>query len=272
MSYDTPEGSVSDAQPYFLYLFDNGIKPVRLTSDATRLQRTIGGTPYWFEKSPVRHGNLEQTGSIEKSSVEFTFPLSDKFARSLLPAASEITTVTVWRGHHTDLTDTLRVVWKGRVVGAMSAAQSIEVVSESIFTSLRRPGCRARYQRTCRHALYHQGCNLDKADFAVAATVTAIDGLALTIPVADDQPDGEYKAGMIEYAGAFGFFSAHVGQVCTLLNPLPGLNDATLPVSVTIYPGCDLSVPRCNDRFDNIENNGSFPFMPDENPFSISIV
>lgn len=272
MSYDTPEASVSDGQPYFLYLFDNGIEPVRLTSDATRLQRTVGDTAYWFEKSPIRHSDLEQNGSIEKASVDFAFPLSDKFARSLLPAASAITTVTIWRGHHTDLSEELRVVWRGRVVGTKDTGLSIAVSAESVFTSLRRPGCRARYQRTCRHALYFDGCNLDKADFEVAATVTAIDGLVLTIPVADDEPDGEYKAGMIEFNGAFGFFVSHVGQTCTLLNEVPGLADATLPVSVKIYPGCDLSITRCSERFDNVGNNGSFPFMPDENPFSISIV
>ncbi len=268
MSYDTPEGSVANGQPYFLYLFDNGIDPARLTSDPAPLVRM----DETFKISPIRHSELEQTGSIEKSSVDFTFPISDPFARSLLPSATAITTVTIWRGHHTDLTDELRVVWRGRIVGSKSTRQSIALSGESVFTSLRRPGCRARYQRTCRHALYFDGCNLDKADFEVAATITAMDGLILTIPVADAADDGEYKAGMLEFEGAFGFFSSHVGEICTLLNPLPGLEDATLPITVKIYPGCDLSLTRCNDRFDNVLNNGGFNDMPDENPFSISIV
>lgn len=271
MSYDSVEISVDDAQPYFLYQFDDGITQTRFTSDPENLMRLS----LEFEACSISHGELEQNGTIEKSMVDFTFANSSQFARSLRPAAARVTTVTMWRGHHTDLSEELRVVWKGRIVGAKDVGDTIVLGAESVFTSLRRPGCRARYQRTCRHALYHTGCNLDKADFAVPALLTSLDGLTMTVPVAANETPGEYKAGMIEYNGVLGFIASHSGEDLVLLNEMPGLQDAFDAegvLSVILYPGCDLSAHRCNYRFNNIENNGAFPFMSDDNPFDHSII
>ncbi|TGV29281.1 hypothetical protein, partial [Mesorhizobium sp. M8A.F.Ca.ET.142.01.1.1] len=76
MSYDTPESSVDQGQPYFLYLLDNGVSPVRLTSDAAKIladPEGIGSDQTWLP-SPIAHADIEQTGNIEKNSVELTFP------------------------------------------------------------------------------------------------------------------------------------------------------------------------------------------------------
>ncbi|MGX1259792.1 phage BR0599 family protein [Sinorhizobium fredii] len=271
MSYETFEASVDAGSPYFLYLFDNGLAPTRLTSEPEALNR-MGET--WVP-SPVAHGSIEQTGEIEKSSLDLTFPLSDAFARTFLTPAAAITTVTIWRGHREDVTETLRVVWKGRAVGAKDRGNEIVVSVESVFTSMRRTGCRARYQRTCRHALYYPGCNLDRADFEVAGTVTAVDGLVLTIPAAAGAPDGDYAAGIVNFGGVMGFVARHVGNQVTLLTAIAGLADAVAAngsAAVLLAPGCNLTRSRCNSRFNNGLNFGGFDRMPDNNPFSISIV
>jgi uncharacterized phage protein (TIGR02218 family) len=271
MSYDTPESSVDQGQPYFLYLLDNGVTPVRLTSDPVTLTR-MGED--WLPSS-IAHADIEQTGNIEKNSVELTFPLSDTYAKTLLTPASEVTTVTVWRGHHTDLSEELRSVWKGRIVDAKSAKQNIKISVESVFTSMRRPGCRARYQRTCRHALYFPaGCNLNIADFEVAATVTVANGLVLTIPAAASQPDGYYKAGVVDFDGLFGWIGDHTGGTITLIGIIDGLADyvtAHGSAPVSIAPGCDLSETTCANKFSNSLNYGGFKNMSDNNPFSQSI-
>ncbi|RVA08571.1 DUF2163 domain-containing protein [Mesorhizobium sp. M7A.F.Ca.US.002.01.1.1] len=270
MSHDTVEASIDDGQPYFLYLLDNGVKPVRLTSEPEKLTR-MGQD--WLP-SPIAHGDVEQTGNIERQSVELTFPLSDAYAKALQTPASEITTVTIWRGHHTDPTNELRVVWKGRFVSIKSARQKITIKVESVYTSLRRPGCRARYQRTCRHSLYFPGCNLDIADFTAAATVSAADGLVLTIAEAAAQPDGYYKAGVVNYGGLYGWIGEHVGDTITLIGVIDGLAEAVADagtVAVGIAPGCDLSETTCAAKFGNFLNYGGFKNMSDNNPFSQSI-
>jgi uncharacterized phage protein (TIGR02218 family) len=181
----------------------------------------------------------------------------------------------MYRGHHTDLSDELRVIWKGRVVGAKSGKQTIKATIESIFTSLRRTGCRVRYQRTCRHALYFDGCNLNIDDFKTAATVTAITGNVLTVPLADDEQDGFYKSGIVIFDGLYGWISNHTGSALTVILPVPGLADyvtANGSASVFIAPGCDLARATCETKFNNEENFGGFPYMPDNNPFSQSII
>lgn len=269
--YDDIEASVDQGEPYFLYLFDNGVSQVRLTSDLDELARL---DEIW-QPSPIIHADIEQTGNIERNSVELTFPLSDAYARTLLIPASEVTTVTIWRGHHTDPSNELRVVWKGRVVPSKSTKQNIKISVESVFTSMRRPGCRARYQRTCRHSLYFPGCNLNVDDFKVAATVTAADGLTLTIPEAADQANGYYKAGVVIYDGLFGWIGAHAGSTITLTGGVVnGLNEAVEAngsADVFIAPGCDLSQEVCAARFTNHLNFGGFKNMSDDNPFSQSI-
>ncbi|MEY9717851.1 putative phage protein (TIGR02218 family) [Sinorhizobium fredii] len=271
MSYDAYETSVDTGSPYFLYLFDNGVTPERLTSEPEALTR-VGES---WTPSPVSHGDLEQTGDIEKSSLDLTFPLSNSFARTFLTPAAAITTVTIWRGHRDDMTETLRVVWKGRAVGAKDRGNEIVVSVESVFTSMRRTGCRARYQRTCRHALYFPGCDLDRAAFEVAGTVTSVDGLVLTIAAAAAAADGDYAAGIVNFGGVMGFVARHVGNQVTLLTAIAGLAEtvaANGSATVLLAPGCNLTRSRCNSRFNNGLNFGGFDRMPDNNPFSISIV
>lgn len=270
MSYDTPESSVDQGQPYFLYLFDNGVTPARFCSDPVTLTK-MGED--WLP-SPVAHADIEQTGNIEKNSNELTFPLSDVYAKTLLTPANEVTSVTVWRGHHTDLSEEHRVVWKGRVVNAKSGKQNIKITVESIFTSMRRPGCRARYQRTCRHALYFAGCDLNVDDFKTAGSVSAISGLQLTVSAAALQPDGYYKAGLVVFNGLYGWVGVHVGDKLTLIGAVDGLADyfaANGSVPIDIAPGCDLSESTCATKFGNFLNYGGFKNMSDNNPFSQSI-
>ncbi|TIW26174.1 MAG: DUF2163 domain-containing protein [Mesorhizobium sp.] len=279
MSYDTPDRSVDNGKPYFLYLFNNGVaEPTRLTSSAAPIfadPEATGSDKTW-KPSPIMHADIEQTGNIERNSVELTFPLSDPYARTLLKPASEITTVTIWRGHHTDPDGELRVRWKGRVVDGISAKQIIKVPVESAYTSMRRPGCRARYMRTCRHALYFPGCNLNVDDWVIPATVSAMTGgLGLTVAEAAAEADGFYKAGLVIYDGIYGWVGGHTGNQLTLIGEIPGLADqvaAAGTAPVLIAPGCDLTDgPNGCLKFANWLNYGGYKYMSDSNPFSQSI-
>lgn len=277
MTYATPENSTDDGAPYFLYLFNNGVTKHRFTNDAdTKLaDPEETGTPQKWYKSSIAHTEIEQTGNIERNSVDITFPLSDAYARTLLKPASEVTTVAIWRGHHTDPDGELEVFWKGRIVDTTDSKLNIKVTVELASTSMRRPGCRARYMRTCRHALYFSGCNLNLDDWKIPATVSAAAGLVLTIAAAAAQPNDYYKAGLVIFDGLYGWIGSHVGSTITLIGEIEGLADkvaAAGSAAVEIAPGCDLSTgPNGCAKFDNFLNFGGFEFLPDSNPFSSSI-
>jgi uncharacterized phage protein (TIGR02218 family) len=189
-------------------------------------------------------------------------------------------TLTIFRGHEQVLGETV-AHWKGRVVGAEVEGQRILLSCESILSTLRRAGVRAKYQRLCRHALYGRGCGLDIALSWLTGTVTAIanGGSTVTIPEAASAPNGWYRGGVLRFGLQLGFITGHSTETITLSRPMPELAAALampefdpdtgepLPILADIAPGCDLRAATCAAKFGNLENFGGFPAIPGRNPF-----
>lgn len=281
MTYASIESSVAEGRPYFLYQFVEGDNVWRFTSRATVwTSAASGGTEITWEPAAVAHGDVVQTSEIERGRLELTWPLSHPFARRFLaPLGNDPVTLTIFRSHEQVLGETV-AHWKGRVVGAEVEGQRILLQAESIFSTLRRAGVRAKYQRLCRHALYGRGCGLDIALHWLTGTVTAISGtgLSVTIPEAAAEPDGWYRGGVLRFGMHLGFITGHAGAHLTLSRPMPELAAALaapeidletsdpLPVLADIAPGCDLRAATCAAKFGNLLNFGGFPEIPGRNP------
>lgn len=281
MTYTTIETSPAEGRPYFLYQFVESDQVWRFTSRASAWTSAgSGGTEITWEPAAVAHGDVVQTSEIERGRLELTWPLSHPFARRFLaPLGNAPVTLTIFRGHEQVLGETV-AHWKGRVVGAEVEGQRILLQAESIFSTLRRAGVRAKYQRLCRHALYGRGCGLDIALHWLTGTVTAISGtgLSVTIPEAAAEPDGWYRGGVLRFGMQLGFITGHAGAVLTLSRPMPELATAfstpeidpdtgePLPVLLDIAPGCDLRAATCAAKFGNLLNFGGFPEIPGRNP------
>ncbi len=233
----------------------------------------------------IGRSEVEQGAEINRANINLTVARDNPVGAIYLARTPDHhATVTLFR-QESELegspdTETL-VYWKGRISGAKAGGSQIEISCESVFTSLRRFGLRARYQRGCRHALYHRGCNLNREDFAVdVARVTAISGVNITVPEAALQADGWYIGGMIELDGVFRFVVNHVGTTLTLQRVWEDLAEAVANsgygynygyfyggLSVRIYPGCDRSRATCESKFNNLDNYGGFDWIPMRNPF-----
>lgn len=162
------------------------------------------------------------------------------------------------------------VIWRGRLVTVKPDTKHINLIFESVFTSLRIPGLRKRFQRSCPYVLYGKGCNLDKANFAVNGAITETNGLILTIPEAALNEDGFYSGGVIEDSGGkTRFITNHVGDQITLVRELIGLS---LSSDIILHPGCDRIIETCDVKFSNSDNFGGFPFIPIKNPFGGSSI
>ena len=282
MTYATLETSRAVGRPYFLYQFVEGDEVWRFTSRATAwISAGSGGTSITWEPAAVAHGDVVQTSEVERGVLELTWPLSHPFAgRFLAPMGNLPVTLTIFRGHEQVLGETV-AHWKGRVMGAEVEGARILLNCESIFSTLRRAGVRAKYQRLCRHALYGRGCGLDIAGHWQTGTVSAIaaGGAVVTIPEAADHPDGWYRGGVLRFGLQLGFVISHAGPVLTLSRPMPELVAALgtpaidpetgdpLPLLVDIAPGCDLRAATCAQKFGNLLNFGGFPEIPGRNPF-----
>lgn len=227
-----------------------------------------------YEPRTLKRAVVEVKNELTKASLEITMSLDNPFAqRHLSTTVDSVVTLTIFQ--QTDATT--NVVWKGRMIKVKPEGKSIKFVFESIFTSLRRFGLRARYQKACRHTIYQGtpgvGCGVDKATFAYEDDVASLDGVTLTMTDLSLFPDGRFSGGMIETLddNVFRFVVAHTGNVLTLSRPydhLQQLVDDASPalVAIKVYPACRNNMDDCLNLFDNLDNYGGFPWIPSRNP------
>lgn len=268
MTYSTYENSLDSGTPIELYEFVQGSNRWNYISGADSIVR-LGQT---YTPMPVSRDRIKQTSDIFKDSLKLSFPRDDPFASQFLGFAPEdVTTVTVLRGHVGDPDNEFIVYWKGRVVGAKASGNEINVECESVFTSIKRPGLRARFEYGCRRTLYLKGCNVNRELYKHEGEVLSIaNGLVVAVGGAALQPAGFYTGGMLVAPdGTPRFITAHSGDQVTMARPLPGLVGG---MTVALYPGCDHLLGTCKNKFNNLDNFGGFPFIPGRNPFDGSSI
>ena len=238
-----------------------------------------------YTSTAIGRDESEQKNELSKANLTVTVSLDNPMGRRWLKTSVDaIVGLTLFRK---DI-DTGNVVvgWKGRLASVKPNEKSIQLIFESVFTSLRRPGLRARYQRSCPHVLYGNGCNAAKEDFAVSGQVSNVSGTTVVMPVAATFPNGWFTAGMIEAPdGTMRFITAHSGDTLTLIRPLDSLSEAFAKqgygqgygygyggLVARIFPGCDRTTATCSAKFNNLNNFGGFPFIPTKNPFGGSSI
>lgn len=261
-TYSNLETSAHGGRPVELFRFAYGSQ-VRTYSSGPEIE--YNGEIY--AAFPIGRDNMQQTKELHKSPLEVLIPRTSELSLLYLAGNPEhVITLTVFR-LHVGASDGPVVYWKGRIVSVdWPDTATASLKCESVFTSLKRPGLRARYQRMCRHALYSEQCGVDKATYAVPGTISAINAArtVLTVTAADALDDGWFTGGMVETpSGGFLFVTGHAGSSLTLANSCAlAVSDA-----VTLYPGCARNRETCNERFNNILNFGGWPWIPLRNPF-----
>lgn len=266
-TYAELENSAYGGQPVELFRFVHGAIVLTYTTGDTVL--VYNGETY----SPLatgRDGDMTVSSEPNKTEVNVVLPIGNDVSQLFLTGFPEqVVSLTIFRWHYG--ADAPEIYWKGRVVSASWNVGQALLSCESIFTSIKRTGLRARYQRGCRHALYNHGCGLNMAVFGVAGTVDAIGSSLKTVSVsaAAGLDAGYFSAGMIQAKGVLRFVLLHSAANLTLASPIPGL---AVGDAVTLYPGCDHSRTTCRNKFNNILNYGGFPWIPTDNPFSGSVV
>lgn len=227
-----------------------------------------------YEPASISRTEAEVKNEISKSNIDVQIPLTNEVAiRWMQDNGEKIVSLTIFER---EKNGTVNVVWKGRLSSILPDMTAVTLKMESIFTSMRRPGLRARYQRSCRYALYGRGCALDPADFEIDASVSAAVGRTFTIAAAATQPDGYFVGGMLRAGdGTLSYVTAHVGNQITLQRLSFTLTTDVsegFPFDVKLYPGCDHSRATCDEKFDNLLNYGGFDFIPIKNPLGGSSI
>lgn len=251
-----------------LYKITIGSQEWRFTNSSKPQNYDSGDGSRVYEPIPITRSIVEQKNTISKANITVTIPIDHALSILLLTSYSEqIIGLTVF----TNSGGITEVTWKGRMAAIKPGDAYLEISFESIFTSLRRPGLRAKYQKTCRHTIYGDNCGVDIEDFREAATVSSITGTSLVIPEAATFNDNYFTGGIISTSDdVMTMIVKHTGTAIELQRISYDLKSKFDQVgsglSVSLFPGCARNRSDCLNRFNNILNFGGFSWIPKKNP------
>ena len=245
----------------------------RFTRGPDAWYMTSGAVEYMFEENlyspvPLKRSAVRIKNELSKENLTIELPITHPLAMSYLTGMpNRMLGLTLFRIDN----NSARTLWKGRLVAHEVVKTQAVLRFESIFTSLRRPGLRARYQRPCRHVVYSPGCRVLLEDKEVVGVCDNVSGYTLTIPEAAAFDDGYFRGGLLRQPdGTLLTITTHVGdQITVSWDPSNTRTVVTADgfADVFIYPGCDLSRATCDTVFGNILNYGGFSWIPSRNPF-----
>lgn len=283
MSYDAIENSIDRGEPVnlFEFIYGDGQGDVYRYASFAALTETVTFAGKTWEPAPIRHGDITNTGGLDRSNVDISMPVTLEIVKMFRVAPpSRPVQVRIWRGHPFD--DDFKLIWSGRALGPKWEDNEVTFAAEPVSTSLLRIGLRRFYQYGCPHVLYGPMC---KADRAAHTAKGVVDSTPSTILVAVDlqAPLNDVGAGTL-VGGVFrltlpdgrrslrSIIAASPGAVAgryvlRLMTVMPELADG-MPVEVSM--GCAHNFQVCRDRFNNTPNYGGFPNIPTKNPFQSS--
>lgn len=265
--FNTRENANYTGEPVALYEFRRG-SAIRCYASCDQ-DVTAGGRVY--AATPIADAGMNQKGTAVTDVFEISAPSDIEIAGWFANAPPTDTIYIVVRRFHYGDSESV-IMWLGQVVSVEQLSDDNAMIRcQAVSVSLKRGGLRLSWQRGCPHALYDQNCQVVKATFAQAVTVTEIFVDKITISP-NHLGDGQFwPGGMIEWTVETGVVEKRlierVDTVSGFIYPFGFLNGFTVGMGITIYPGCKRTSSWCDGFFRNIENYGGFPFMPNRSPY-----
>ena len=166
----------------------------------------------------------------------------------------------------------VRLIHTGRVLGrhVKLSGKNREAIlkSEPLITAQKRPAIREKSGKTCPYVLYDPfTCKATQTP--VFGTITAINGVVLTVDGAEAVAGNDLVGGYIETFEEKRMIVGHSGQTVTIHTVMQGLETGD---AATMYIGCNHTTSDCERLHDNIPDFGGEPFIPSKNPHDRRIV
>lgn len=279
------QGSVQEGKPLTLVKISTPGQTWYLTSADTDVVHDLNT----YVPSAFKLSTIEEVTDVEKATLTLTVP-SDHALRDILNynGYGRIFNLTVFERHH--LIEGFTIRWKGRVINIELTGGELQILTESVFTSLRRLGVKRRTSNLCPHSLYSEECGVDKEKFAFTYTIIAEDfdfsylsvsqqvftGLPGHVP--SDSYSGQLDSGYLQFTvgGVLQKVSMESRKINTdttsFFKKLPRNLGLSVGGSVKFYPACGKTALSCKVIFHNIDNYGGLLFVPAKNPFNGSAV
>lgn len=249
-----------------LYAFQSATATFHLTPHEFAVD--LGGQAY--ASAALSRSALALGAEAAKTALHLRLPPDQALVSHLLASAitGQVTTLTLRLARHDGIGWAISGTrWVGRVLGVEIADDLAQVACESAQVSLKRIGLRRLYSRQCTHVLYSDACGAQPV--AHSATVQSVAGRRVAL-VGGTPPAllAALPGGLLQLAsGARHMIVGADAAGVELLAPLQ------LPAGtvVQLVAGCDHSTATCAARFNNLNNYGGFPFLPNKNPFSTGV-
>lgn len=263
--FDTLEESIEGSRPVELYTFSLFSETFRFTSAEDPV--VFDGNTY----TPVAMGREPVVAGPDDRNRPLTIrmPSGNLFAQKYftIPPGRR-PNVTIQRLQRDASPVTALLIFKGFVRSVQFPDTSTaQITCLSLEAAGSHPIPLFVYQGQCNHLLYGPGCEVDPAPHTLTSAVANEMGNVITVPGAG--AFGGLEGGYVRFSlGAdYRLILKQSGDDLTILLPLP--DPGAVGLVVECARGCDhLITGDCKNVFDNTENFGGFPFVPNKNPFS----
>lgn len=284
MSYNDLEVSRDAGKPISLYLFEYGVLDgatgYYAYTDSEQDVLFDTGVEHQgsitFEAISVDRGNIQSSGTLDKSTLVVTSPNNTPLANlfRVVPPSS-VVNLTIYDLHVGD--GDARVAWVGHVLGVASAGNEKQYSCEPATVGLKKKGIVRNWQRGCPLLLYAQGdyqCNANEAAATTTVAVATVNGPILTLP-ANWLPAGltidDYTGGMVKYTNSVGI--EEIRGIINFQDAVTILLDSTTTglvagVDIRVILGCSHDQDGCNLHA-NILNYGGQDWIPEDNPTGV---
>jgi hypothetical protein len=271
---DTPD-LISTQKIAYLYRIQCGYETTLWANwhGAIKARATVYGEDaiHVFRGGDIIHGGIENAEDMLAEEISVTLNGAARvFVLRNRAASAEI---EIYRVDMSDYDEGAPPVAESIFCGAVmdrrvESRGSTELVLSSQLRIFRREVGRVKLQRQCNHILYSAPCGLDKTTFTFEGAPIALDGHNAEVDISGQnaQDDG-YFSGALILQGVrrhIVLSDTKLSDKRAFVTDIP-LRDAEF--SVTLW--CDKSITDCGAKFNNTNNFGGCPWLPNNNPLDL---
>jgi hypothetical protein len=153
------------------------------------------------------------------------------------------------------------VYYQGRVIDCEMSKTTIQIICDSLYSTLRTATVNAEYTINCIHRIYDAGCTLNPTAWQTSFSISGVSNRQFTIPINSSTTD--YTGGFCGINLQSRQILKHSGTSITLDYIFKGTQTGTM----TLTRGCNLTPANCQ-AFGNYNNFLGLGFRPVKDPFS----
>jgi uncharacterized phage protein (TIGR02218 family) len=220
----------------------------------------------WYTPYPIKRGKISYSSDLKVDETNITMAKNWGTDMAIYKNVLAGATIQITRVNLDNLEDDFVLLFDGDVSDTRVDEATISLRCTTLdFLNFELP--KRELQVACNWQLYGPYCGITVGGYSTTTT----GGLDTTTP--DRLASSSFLTGLTQHfrggyvVGLSGMnnelirhITNHQGSQISVLPPFPF--DFETDVNVRVAPGCDHSTTECEDVFDNLDNYGGFPFIP----------